>query len=46
MKNLDQSQIDSLKESWYTFEEIQHIDNALWEDDSLSLTAEEVYKEF
>jgi hypothetical protein len=45
MKNLNQSQIDSFKESWYTFEEIKHINDALWEDDSLSLTAEEVYKE-
>lgn len=32
MNNLDKSQIDSFKESWYTFEEIKHIDNALWED--------------
>ena len=43
MKNLNQSEIDSFKESWYTFEEIARIDNALWE--KWWYTPEEIYYE-
>ncbi|MDP2090002.1 MAG: hypothetical protein Q8K30_00260 [Candidatus Gracilibacteria bacterium] len=43
MNNLDKSQIDSFKESGYTFEEIKHIDNALGEDGGY--TPAELYME-
>ncbi|MDD2870575.1 MAG: hypothetical protein PHS49_01170 [Candidatus Gracilibacteria bacterium] len=43
MKNLNKSQIDSFKESGYTFEEIKHIDDSLGEEGGY--TPEEVYFE-